>query len=76
VFQGRLGAAVSSVARSWGKKQAGGVDLDGVGGAGDGVAQPVGPLAAEEDVAVAPEDEGRDLQAGRGGFDRQQVAGA
>jgi hypothetical protein len=40
------------------------------------VAQPVGPPAAEELVSGAPDDEGRDLQAGQGGFDRQQVAGA
>jgi hypothetical protein len=58
-----------------GEEQARAVDLDDVGGAGDGVAQPVGPLAAEEDVTGAPDDEGRDVQARQGGFNRQQVAG-
>src|ERR1019366_3744532 len=57
-----------------GEEQTAAVNLDDLGGAGDGVAQPVGPLAAEELVAGAPDDEGRDLQAGQGGFDRQQVA--
>jgi hypothetical protein len=56
-----------------GEEQAATVDLDDVGGAGDRVAQPVGPLAAEDVVAGAPDDEGRDLQAGQGGLDRQQV---
>ena len=35
------------------EEQAALVDLDDPGGAGDGVAQPVGPFAAEEDVAGA-----------------------
>src|ERR1035438_9383456 len=58
-----------------GEEQAGAVDLDDVSGAGGGVAQPVGPLGAEEYIAGAPADEGRDLQAGQGGLDCQQVAG-
>ena len=57
-----------------GEEQLPTVDLDDGGGAGDGVPQPVGPLGAEEDVAGAPDDEGRDLQAGQIGLDRQQVA--
>jgi hypothetical protein len=57
-----------------GEEQAAAVDLHDVGGAGDGVPQPVGPLAAEEGVVGAPDDERRDLQAAQGGFDRQQVA--
>jgi AcrR family transcriptional regulator len=58
------------------EEQAAAVDLDDLGGAGDGVTQPVGPLAAEEQVAGTPDDQGRDLQAAQGGFGRQQVAGA
>jgi len=54
----------------------GALDLDNVGGAGDGVAQPVGPLEADEFVARAPDDEGRYPQAGEGWFDREQVTGA
>jgi hypothetical protein len=44
-----------------GEEQAAAVDLDHLGGAGDGVAQPVRPLADEGGVAGAPDDEGRDL---------------
>ena len=49
-----------------GEEQACSGDLDDLGGAGDGVTQPVGPFAAEEDVAGAPDDEGRDPQPGQG----------
>jgi hypothetical protein len=57
------------------EEQAGTVDLDDLGGAEDGVPQPVGSPAAEEHVGGAPDDEGGDLRRGQRGFDRQQVAG-
>ncbi len=47
--RGELGGALV------GEEQASPGQLDDLGGAGDGVAQPVGPLAAEEDVAGAPD---------------------
>jgi hypothetical protein len=51
-----------------GEEQARSVQLDDLGGAGDRVTQPVGPLAVEEPVAGAPDDEGRHLEAPQGWF--------
>jgi hypothetical protein len=58
------------------EEQPGSLELNDVGGAWDGIQQPVGPLAGEILIIGAPDDQCRNIQASQSGFDGEKIAGA